>query len=135
MMKKFRAIPPYRADGHTTHPHTLNKSGVYFILEDGIITYIGKSGTNLYKTMYRHFEQWHHGQQQVISYYHKMKRKRYTVRVILCTAPQATRLERAAIKKHQPRDNAEKYRQYSLIAADNYVWEQYQEIDTSPPPF
>ena len=59
-MKKFNFLPPYQKKGKTTYPETLNKSGVYLIKENNVQVYIGYSGLNLYRTMYRYFQAWNH---------------------------------------------------------------------------
>lgn len=106
-MKKSKFLEPYRPTGKATFNNIDKKSGIYLIKENNTIVYIGYSGTNLYKTMYRHFQQWKHRSQEVVTY--AGKRHKYTVRVVLCTPAQAARLERALIVKHQPRDNKQKY--------------------------
>jgi len=134
-MKKYKFFPPYQRTGKTTFPDTQQKAGVYLIKENDKITYIGYSAVNLYKTMYRHFQRWHHRTQEVVSYESRMKQNRYTVRVVLCTAIQAARLERALIKKHRPRDNENKYKQYEITVADLSIVEKYEasEIWGDPP--
>jgi excinuclease UvrABC nuclease subunit len=117
-MKKYKSFPPYLANGKTTFPNTKEKPGIYQIFEAGKLVYIGMSTKNLYKTMYRHFESWHHRSQPVISYADRMKRNRYTVRVTLCTALQAVKLERLLIKKYKPRDNSQQFDIYDLTPSD-----------------
>lgn len=102
-MKVYKFLPPYTPEGKTTFPDTRDHAGVYIIKEDGKIVYVGYSSYSIYKTMYRHFQSWHHSQQRVISY--AGKRHRYTVRPILCTDKQAYALEKRLIKKYHPRDN------------------------------
>lgn len=124
-MKKYKFLPPYQKPGKTSYPETIKKSGVYLIKENGILVYVGMSGNNLYRTMYRHFEAWYHKQQEVVSYQSRLSRHKYTVRVILCTPAQAARLERYLVLKHNPRDNDLKYKGYQLNAWDNQVYETY----------
>ena len=132
-MKVFKFLPPYKPDGKTNFPYTANRTGVYVIKENGTIVYVGFSGYNLYKTMYRHFQSWHHKTQEVVSYKSRMGSKNYTVRVIYCTAKQAAALEKALIKKHRPRDNEMKYKINELpIVEQRYietVEDTYQETD------
>ena len=68
-MKKSKWRPPYTKDGKTNFP-LRKKSGVYLIKKKdlGSIVYVGFSGSDLYKTMYRHFQQWTHPQQPVVTY-------------------------------------------------------------------
>ncbi|MDR0207017.1 MAG: GIY-YIG nuclease family protein [Bacteroidales bacterium] len=132
-MKVFKFLPPYKKDGKTNFPQTVNRTGVYIIKENGVIVYVGFSGYNLYKTMYRHFQSWHHKTQEVISYKSHMRSSDYLVRVIYCTPKQAAALEKALIKKHKPRDNEMKYRIIKMPFVErNYietVEDIYQETD------
>lgn len=125
-MKKYKFFTPYQKTGRTTFPDTQNKSGVYLIKENEKVVYIGMSTVNLYKTMYRHFEAWRHRTQEVVSYRNKMASNRYTVRVVLCTALQSVKLERALIKKHRPRDNENKYSQYEITVSDTNLVQAYE---------
>ena len=119
-------MPPYHANGRTTYNNTQNKSGVYIIKEFGRLVYIGSSTKNLYKTLYRHFEKWNHRGQEVITYVNRLRANNYTVRVILCTAAQAVKLERALILKHRPRDNENKYLNYEIKFPDVQLIAQYE---------
>lgn len=125
-MRKSRFIQPYKKK-RTSFPETKGKSGVYLIKENDKLVYVGYSGNNLYRTMYRHFESWSHKSQEVVTYAGKL-RNRYLVRVILCTAAQAARLERMLIIKHLPRDNENKYRNYQLDLRDKKVYQEYTSI-------
>jgi excinuclease UvrABC nuclease subunit len=132
-MRVFKFLPPYRKDGKTNFPQTANRTGVYLIKENGVIVYVGFSGYNIYKTMYRHFQSWRHKTQEVVSYKSRMSYKEYSVRVVYCTAKQAAALEKALIKKHKPRDNEMKYQINEMpIVEQHYietVQETYQETD------
>jgi len=88
----------------------IKRPGVYLIKENGRLVYIEHSKINMYRTMIRHFEYWSstYGW-NVTTYRDRLKRKKYTVKVILTTAAQAARMEKALIQKHRPRDNKEKY--------------------------
>lgn len=128
-MKKFRFAPPYKKDGKTSFPKSQNRPGVYIIKENGKIVYIGYSGSNLYKTMYRHFQAWRDATQRRVEYNPK-GRKKYSVRIIYCTKSQAPRLEKMLIKKIGPRDNDEKYNSYQPTKWDHNVEEDFWEIRT-----
>ena len=105
-MAKSSFLPPYNPDGSTTFINTRHKSGVYFIKNSvGEIVYVGYSKNNLYRTLYRHFQKWDDSQQPRVVY----KKTGYTVRVILCTPNQATRLEKYLVNKMKPRDNSITY--------------------------
>ncbi len=129
-MKKFSFQNPYTAKGRTTFPQTKNRSGVYLIKEAGTLVYIGMSGNNLYRTLYRHFEAWRHPLQEVTTYQSRMKSKKYTVRVVLCSPAQAVRLERALIIKYKPRDNDLKYKGYQLTFSDQKTENEYSKALT-----
>jgi len=133
-MKVFKFLPPYR-DGRTSFPKTNKRSGVYLIKENGKLVYVGMSKTNLYKTLYRHFETWSSKHQVVTTYVNKLHRFNYTVRVIMTTPPQAIRLERALIKKYNPRDNSEKYKAYELDFYDRQTVKTFRktEVETKDP--
>ena len=128
-MKKFKFLSPYKPTGKTMFPETVSRSGAYIIKENNKIVYVGMSRVNLYKTLYRHFQQWHHSQQEVITYVNKLTRLRYTVRVILCTPGQAEKLERALIIKYKPRDNDLKYTGYQLKTTDKNLVAQYEDLE------
>lgn len=133
-IQKTKFLPPY-VNGKTTFAEAKNKSGVYLIKEDGVIVYIGYSSNNLYRTLYRHFQDWNHTSQQVITYKGK-DLDRYTVRIIYCTPLQAERLEAYLIQKMEPRDNYMKMKSY---ADDNNAEKVYQSykvaelVDTDMP--
>lgn len=131
-MKVFKFLPPYTAQGRTTFPQSKDRSGVYLIKENGKIVYVGYSAKNLYKTMYRHFQTWNHFLQEIVSYKDRLKKNKYTVRVIFCTPNQAARLERMLIVKLKPRDNAVKYSLYEFFAKDREALAIYEETPVSP---
>jgi len=106
-------------------PEIRRRSGVYLIKENAKLVYVGMSGSNLYKTLYRHFEAWNHPNQEVVSYQSSMKQNKYTVRCVLCKPGQAARLEKYLILKFKPRDNEIKYTNYQLSAFDESVFESY----------
>jgi len=126
-MKVFKFLPPYRPGGKTTFPDSKKRTGVYLIKENGKLVYIGYSASDLYKTMYRHFQEWNDRTQQIrITYYNKLKTHTYTVRIIYCTTKQAARLEGALILKYQPRDNTNNYQGFELDAGDNRLIDDYK---------
>ena len=120
-MKRTKFLPPYKKEGQkykTTFADAKGKSGVYFIKENGKLVYIGYSSTNIYKTLYRHFQHWTHPLQYVVSYAGKMKHNKYTVSVCYCTPKQAVTLERNFIIKLRPRDCDIKYKNYTETASE-----------------
>jgi len=128
-VRRLKYLPPYRAERKTEFTTAQNRSGVYLIKEDSHIVYIGMSKKNLYGTLYRHFQAWSHSRQRVVTYQNQLKYKYYSVRVIFCTPSQAVRLERYLIIKNQPRDNAEKYDNYTAAPFDQNLSEECEEIN------
>lgn len=114
-MKKatgYRII--YDKAGRVNFEGIRGRSGVYIIRENSRIVYIGYSARNLYKTMLRHFQVWNHPGQPVVSY--AGSRHQYKARVILLPAKQAVEFEKKLILKYKPRDNRNKYLEYSSQA-------------------
>ena len=130
-MKIFKFLPPYQKNGKTSFPEANNRSGVYLIKENGKLVYVGSSGYNLYKTLYRHFQTWNHKYQKVVSYKDYVKHNKYTVRLIFCTVKQAEALEKALIIKHQPRDNEQKYEAYELDLYNKQTLKTYDNTEIS----
>ncbi len=113
---KLRARPPYTQAGKTTYPETRNKTGVYIIRKNQKIVYIGFSAKDIYRTMYRHFQEWNHPGQPVITYVKQLKRHKFSVQITLCPPATAARLERALILKYHPTDNPNQYESDQLTA-------------------
>lgn len=93
---------------------TKGKTGVYIIKENGIIVYIGYSYTDLYPTITRHFQNWNHRYQRVVTYANLVDSNRYTIRVVLTHPNKAKQLEEALTTKYQPRDN------YDIVFPDEF---------------
>jgi hypothetical protein len=129
-MKQSKAIPPYNKLGRANYP-SRGKSGVYIIYENDKPVYVGYSQNDLYKTMYRHFQNWNHTGQEVVTYLSLMDKNKYTVRVIYCTPKQATSLEKQLIIKHQPRDCENKYQGYMPDRYDKDVILTYAKTGKS----
>lgn len=104
-MKVTRFYPPYQPNGKTTFPEAQKKSGVYLIKKDKKLVYVGYSETDLYKTMYRHFQSWNDPTQYRVTYQKQLKKHSFTVRIIFCTPGQAKRLEAYLILRYTPEDN------------------------------
>lgn len=81
------------------------RAGVYIIKNfENEVLYVGHSTNNLYRTMYRHYQ--NHRDEQTRHIYGKYKTK---VRIFTTTAAQAVRLEKYLIQKLKPRDNENRY--------------------------
>jgi len=126
-MKKFKFLKPYANAGIgfiTNFPESKKRSGVYIIKEDGVIVYVGYSATDLYTTMYRHFQEWNDKRGARVTYFNLLNKRVYKVRLVYCTPLQAARLEKALIIKYYPRDNKEKY---DSLVMDHSIYETYDE--------
>lgn len=121
-MQKSRFYHPYK-NGRCVFPKR-NRSGVYLIKLAGEIVYVGSSGSDLYKAMYRHLQVWE-TYLPVVTYVDSLKD--ITCRVIYCTPKQATALEIMLIRKYQPRDNTAKYDSYQEKGYDFKTLKQYTE--------
>lgn len=84
---------------HTNFP-ARNKSGFYQIKEGGRVVYVGFSGRDIYRTLYRHFQKWEHPLQDVIRY--NIHRNRYTVSVTYCSPEEAEIMEKKLIRDLKP---------------------------------
>lgn len=133
-MKVQKFVPPYTDAGKPRLKNTWKKSGVYLIKENNKIVYIGHSGYNLYKTMYRHFQNWDSHQTRATYKAKGNKRKKYSIRTILTTPNQAHRLEIALSKKYNPRDMKYKYQKLELDVKDKKVEQNYfiQPVENVP---
>lgn len=129
-MKRTRLLKPYKEDGSTTFPARKQK-GVYLIyratfLGDPKLRYVGYSGSDVYKALYRHFQTWNDRQarlgqrQERITY---SPPGSYRVRVVYTNSKaQAAELERALIIRHKPPDNPDKLELFELTrAGQGYV--------------
>ncbi|MCF8460455.1 MAG: hypothetical protein K9G46_07005 [Flavobacteriales bacterium] len=135
--KKTRFLPPYKKSGRTTFPESNGRKGVYLIKLDGKLSYVGFSGSDLYKALYRHFQEWNDRRAPRVVYPPDL-RDRCTVRVVYCnTAAQAAKLEKALILFHQPKDNPDKLERYQLSLADapafGQMLDDYEEAEFIPP--
>lgn len=105
----YKTIPTKTKNGKTNFSSFRGKPGVYLIAENGKIVYVGYSKSDVYMAMMRHFYSWE--DQRVdgrvferVSYVNKLKRNRYTARIVTTTPKRAEILEALLIKKHSPRD-------------------------------
>ena len=129
-MKLSKFKPLYDKKGNANFRYMYQRPGVYVIRENGKIVYIGHSQSNLYTTMYRHFQEWNHPTQNVTTY--KGRPHRYTARVVLTRKNQAIPLEQALVQKYKPRDNKEKYERIKESRTMAKLKHEYHEIDPVP---
>lgn len=127
-MRKSRFVTPYIEAGKTRFPELRRQSGVYLIKENNNLLYVGFSGTQLYKTLYRHFQHWQSKYQKVVSY-NPFGPNRYTVRVILMPPAKAERIHKLLICKYHPEDNETKYTEFCL---EPHEKEEVDEVEALP---
>lgn len=125
-MIKSRKNPPYK-NGRPFY--TAKQAGVYLIYRAGVLVYVGHSQTNLYRTLYRHFQSWNDKTQQRIIY--SPTDANIKVRVIYTPPSKAQKLERALILKYQPADNPNKYETYLFTRRDEDLTEEAETEFTS----
>jgi len=107
--KKTKLVRPY-TNGKPTLKR-LYKPGTYIIYKESgvnkprVPVYVGFSASNVYKTLYRHFQSWNDRTQVRTTY---SKTGPYKVRVILSGPKTAEKLERLLLSKLQPKDNPRK---------------------------
>ena len=121
--EKLKNINPYNEKGKPTFKKR-NVKGVYIIRNKKEILYIGYSGTDLYKTMYRHFQKWVDYSQVRVEYKHISNLK---IDIILTsTKLQASRLEKALIIKYKPKDNPDQYWiNFDTDDKENEIYKEY----------
>jgi len=108
---KTKWFPPYVIKNNKLKPNLQIQSkkfntGVYFVKDakTNKILYVGYSGVNLYKTMYRHFQKWTSKQYRV-----RFNKLGYKVKIIFCSPDKAQRLEKYYIQKFKTLLNKHQY--------------------------
>ncbi|MCU0440275.1 MAG: transmembrane domain-containing protein [Raineya sp.] len=105
---------PYNSKGKTQFSQIADeKKGLYLIRKSGSdqVLYVGHSLSNLYKTIYRHFQswEWRDPQQYRVTY----PKSGYEVALIILKDDSKIQdLEKYLIYKLDPPDNAQKYEYY-----------------------
>ena len=121
---KSRNIPVYTKDGKSNIAFSRGKAGVYMIYAPfGQLRYIGFSGSQLEKTILRHFQSWEDNKQVRVSYANK---DLYSVRIVLTTPTRAAALERALIVKYKPVDNPNKLALYLSAKEDIMMLDEFE---------
>jgi hypothetical protein len=124
-VKRTKLLKPYKPDGSTTFP-ARQKRGVYLVyrkrlLGSPVLRYVGYSGTDVYKALYRHFQEWNDRQARLGQRDERTTFSppgSYVVRVLYThTKSEASELEQALIIKHRPPDNPDKLETYTLTRA------------------
>ncbi len=135
---KFPAFVPAKKKGCRDRHGVSNcrhKSGLYFIFENRVLVYIGMSRSNVESALYRHFQEWtdqryyaHYPNKHIcrITYKDKLKKNTYEVGIILLEAEEVMDYEKGFIIEHNPRDNRQKYENYT---------EEFKIAEVSPHTF
>ena len=138
MACKTRFIEPYikkpNGDYKSNLPFLIagkKQTGVYFIKSDrsNKIVYIGYSESQLYRTIFRHFEKWTDIQKAEKTRFTYAKTG-YKVRVIFTSPGRAATLEKYLILKLKPRDNELKYENYLTPAQEESAQKLLNKADT-----
>ena len=79
------------------------KSGVYLVRKGTDLVYIGHSASDIYKTMYRHFQSWNDPTQLRVVF--DKNNPAYTVKIILTNPSEASKLEEYLILQNTPKYN------------------------------
>lgn len=130
-MRRTKYLPPYTATGRTTFP-ARRRPGVYVIRKAGKLRYIGFSSVDVYKALYRHFQQWNDPSRPDPRIVYR-NLAGVTVRVIYTdSAAQASRLERALIIRFRPPDNPQQLLNLDTTTADERIMDQAANADWLP---
>jgi len=138
MALKTRFLEPYtkNKEGNfvSNLPFLVNnkkQSGVYLIKSDrtGNIVYVGYSETQLYKTVFRHFQKWI-DIQKIVKTRITYNKTGYKIRVVFTSPGRAAILEKYLVLKLKPRDNEIKYENYLTPAQEDSAKEIIENADT-----
>lgn len=124
-MKKSKLKKPYTKNKKIRFK--AKKPGVYMIYRKKTLLYVGMSGSNVYKSLYRHFQTWNDPTQVRVTY---KQLKNIKVRVIYTNTPgQAEKLEKALIIKYEPKDNPTKYwLNYDTDEKEEKIYTEFMEL-------
>ena len=128
-MKKTRFVYPFNTGyGYKRIFKERFRPGAYIIKKGKEILYIGFSGTDVIKTMYRHFYTWSDSQYRAVF---NRNDKNIKVRVIYTNkAEQAAKLERALMIKYNPKFN---YKTPTNEQADSKIISTYLNLTEAAP--
>jgi len=130
---------PYNEKGKTNLKKLTNhRFGVYCIRNKKTqeILYIGHSSSNLYKTLYRHFQTYNDTHKQFRAYY--PNRNNIEVSVILSRKTHAPKIEMSLIKEYKPVDAVLKYEDSEIEfkeSPDVEKFEEWEVIEETEAPF
>jgi hypothetical protein len=121
---------PYQGTRTTLSSQTKANRGIYFIKSKRSkkIIYVGSSETQLYKTIYRHFQIWNDNRPRIT-----YGKNGYLIKVILTTSNKYDLIEQFYINKLKPRDCMNKYEKLKMdFKSMPQVEKQMQRIEESP---
>lgn len=124
-MAKFRKtkLAPAYTNGKPTFKK-MYRPGAYIIYKQTgdkkTPLYVGFSASNVYKTLYRHFQSWN-DKTQVRTTYNRTGP--FKVRIILAGPKTAEKLERALLKRLKPKDNPRKLTSFLTKQDIRYIQE------------
>lgn len=135
MFYKQRLVKPYKEIKGVKHTtcNLRNVGGVYIIYDLNLkVKYIGMSGNNLYRTMYRHFQEWGTSNQIRITY----NPGKIKVAVTYCTDEEKIyKLEKALIIRYRDKVKLDNPNQYREKKQDKYIkgiLEEFEELKSNP---
>ena len=129
MVYKQKLQRPYKKGTNKCTFDIRNYPGVYMIYSDSKeLLYVGYSGSDVYKALYRHFQSWNDKTQQRFTY----SKAGHRCRVIWTSTEKAAfDLENSLILRLKPRDNLTKLDTYQQRAAD--IQKEYLDAETIKP--
>ena len=144
-MKKTKYFKLFKSFNGQRRTPTLSKTGpgVYVIREGTEIVYVGYSGSDVKKALYRHFQKWidkRHPENKKMTTIERVSYSKggkndvsdFSARVIFTTKYRAAILEEALILKLEPRDNTLKLHTYKIQQYFETL-NKYENADDEPP--
>ena len=135
MFYKQRLVKPYKEVKGVKHTtcNLRNVGGVYIIYDLNLkVKYIGMSGNNLYRTMYRHFQDWKSSDQVRVTY----NPEKVKIAVTYCTDEEKIyKLEKALIIRYRDKYKLDNPNQYREKKQDKYIkgiLEEFEELKSNP---
>lgn len=107
ILYRSKWFKPYRQNKPSLPSKYYKKAGVYIIRSKKTKKpiYVGYSGNNLKRTLYRHFQVHNDDKQQRFVY----DKNKYEIKIYRTGSKTAERLEKFLIEKLNPKNNKEKY--------------------------
>jgi excinuclease UvrABC nuclease subunit len=130
MVYKQKLQRPYKKGTNKCTFDIRNYPGVYMIYSDSKeLLYVGYSGSDVYKALYRHFQSWNDKRQIRVTFNPDKVKVKLTY---TNTGKEASDLETALIIKYQPKKNPQKYIDYTTEPAEAKMLESFEEAPTEP---